>query len=69
MENAVGVPPMRVKSGAGAAEEVEAIQAGAEPASASICLRVILRFSLSEITKPIGLSSYRKVLHAGELAE
>jgi len=36
---------MRVKSGAANAEEVEAIQAGAEPASASICLRVILKFS------------------------
>jgi hypothetical protein len=68
MENAVGAPPMRVKSGA-AAEEVEAIQAGAEPASASICLRVILRFSLSKIEKPIGLSSCRNALHTGELAE
>jgi hypothetical protein len=59
---------MRVKSGA-AAEEVEAIQAGAEPASASICLRVILSVSLSEIRKPIGFRSHRKVLHTGELAE
>lgn len=60
---------MRVKSGAANAEEVEAIQAGAEPASASICLRVILRFSLSEIRKPIVSSSYRNALHTGKLAE
>jgi hypothetical protein len=46
MENAVGVPPMRVKSGAAKAEEVEAIQAGAEPANASNCLRVIIMILL-----------------------
>jgi hypothetical protein len=59
---------MRVKSGA-AAEDVEAIQAGAVPASASSCLRVILSFSLSVTRKPIGLGSYRNALHTGELAE
>jgi hypothetical protein len=42
MVNAVGVPPMRGLPGAGAAEEVEANHAGAAPANAKACLRVIM---------------------------
>jgi hypothetical protein len=37
---------MRVKSGAANAEEVEATQAGAEPANASNCLRVMIMILL-----------------------